>query len=66
LAKKLQEDVGAVRLTTSKALRLIVESNSTLGKKVKKILHNGEILTDDIYVKVFKMLLSLLEFSVKG
>lgn len=51
-AQRLQESHGLVQLSTGEMLRAAVASDSALGKQAKKIIEAGELVPDDIMVRM--------------
>ncbi len=51
-AQRLQESHGLVQLSTGEMLRVAVASGSELGKQAKNIIEAGELVPDDIMVRM--------------
>lgn len=51
-AQRLQESHGLVQLSTGEMLRAAVASDSALGKQAKKIIDAGDLVPDDIMVRM--------------
>jgi adenylate kinase len=53
-AKRLEEAHGIPQLSTGDMLRAAVKSGSELGKKAKKVMDAGELMPDDLMVKMIE------------
>jgi adenylate kinase len=51
-SQRLTEKFGIVQLSTGEMLRAAVKAGTTLGRQVKDIMARGELVSDDIVVKI--------------
>ncbi len=53
-AKKIMQEFSIPQISTGDILRSAVHENSELGKKVKKILENGQLVPDEIILQIMQ------------
>ena len=53
-ARKLQDDLGLVQLSTGDMLRAAVKSGSDIGKKAKAIMDAGKLVPDDVMIAMIE------------
>jgi len=53
-ADLLCQTYSYLHLSTGELLRKEIEMNTTLGKKVKNIINRGELVSDDLVLKIVK------------
>ena len=51
-AKRIEDSHGIVQLSTGEMLRAAVASESTIGQQAKRVLDAGELMPDDIVIKI--------------
>ena len=60
LAGKLAERINVPHISTGDILRQAVKSGTKLGKQVEYIMNNGDLVPDDLMIKLVKKILSEL------
>ncbi len=60
-AKRLEDGMGLIRLSTGEMLRAAVLSGSEIGGKVKKILGSGKLVSDSIIVDMISSWISKVD-----
>src|SRR5271155_1891258 len=53
-AKRLVDNRGLIQLSTGDMLRAAIASGSPLGRQVEDIMKHGELVTDDIVIKLIE------------
>ena len=61
LSKMLKDEFGYVSISTGDMLREAISSGSKLGMEVKNIIDKGELVSDDLIIKLVKDKLASLE-----
>ena len=56
-ANKLSKDLNLFKISTGDLLRSEIDNKSTLGNKIKQIIHKGEFVSDDIITDLIKNIL---------
>ena len=51
-AQRLQEHLGLIQLSTGDMLRAAITAGSEIGKKAKTIMDRGDLVSDDVMVKI--------------
>lgn len=53
-AKKIQEELDLIHISTGDILRAEIEKESSLGIKVKEYVHQGKLVPDEIIIELIK------------
>jgi len=65
-SSKIEQDYGAIQISTGQILRQAVASKSEIGEKAKKQMADGGLVSDDIMSEIIESELSADKFKKKG